>query len=114
MKNLASIIVLVIMFSVQNVSAQTLKQDQDRPEVAAKAQVNKLTNELELNGEQSRTLYRVLVVHEVDYRKLVEDKNSSESKINSEKKELDAVLDASVKKILTKEQYTKWLSLQKP
>jgi len=113
MKNLLSIIVLVIVFSVQSVSAQSLTQDQDRPEVAAKAQVNKLTNELDLSGEQSRTLYRAFVIHEVDYRKLIEDKNSTKEKINSEMKKLDAILDASIKKTVSKEQYSKWLSLQK-
>lgn len=113
MKKLASILVLVILFSVQNVSAQSLSQDQDRPEVVAKAKINNLTNELGLSGEQSRTLYRAIVIHEVDYRKLVGDKNSTKEIIISEKKKLDAVLGVSVKKTLTKDQYSKWLSLQK-
>ena len=113
MKNIVSILALVVLFSLQNLSAQGLTQDQDRPEVVAKAKITKLTNELGLSGEQSRTLYRAFVIHEVDYKKLVENKNNTESIITSEKKKLDAVLDGFVKKTLTKEQYSRWLSLPK-
>ena len=51
MKNIFSLVVLAsfILFSSQSISAQSLKQNQDRPEVEANNELQILTNELDLN-----------------------------------------------------------------
>ena len=108
MKNLFSIIAFafVIMLSVQNVSAQSISQNQDRPEVIAKTQILNLSNQLELTGEQNRTLFRALVTKEVSLRKsgLAENKAT----MTVDKKKANEVFFSQMKKTLTPEQFKKW------
>ena len=110
MKNLLSIIAFafVIMLSVQNVSAQSISQNQDRPEVIAKTQILNLSNQLELTGDQSRTLFRALVTKEVSIRKSELDENKTSMVID--KKKADELFYAEMKKTLTAQQLTKWES----
>ncbi len=110
MKNLFSIIAFafVMMLSVQNVSAQSISQNQDRPEVAAKTQLLELTSQLGLNGEQNRTLYRALVTKEVSLRKSELDENKST--MTADKKKANEVFNTQMKKTLTPEQLKKWES----
>ncbi len=112
MKKLLSVIAFafVIMFSAQNSTAQSLKQDQDRPEVVAKTQVAELTKQLDLTGDQSRTLYRAFVSKEVNYRKLVNDKDAKSPDVIANKNKIDNTFMSSMKTTLTEEQYAKWLS----
>jgi hypothetical protein len=112
MKNLLSIIAfaIVMMLSTQSVSAQNLSQNQDRPEVAAKAQLHELTNQLNLSGDQGRTLYRALVTKEVSYRKSAEANGAKSTQFTSDKKKADAVFYAEMKKTLKEEQLKKWES----
>ena len=112
MKKLLSVIAFafVIMFSAQTISAQSLKQDQDRPEVVAKSQVAELTKQLNLTGDQSRTLYRAFVSKEVNYRKLINNKDAKSPDVIANKNKIDNTFKASMKKTLTEEQYSKWLS----
>jgi len=111
MKNLLTIFALafVMMFGVQNSYAQELNQDQDRPEVIAKTQVAKLTQELGLTGDQSRTIYRALVAKEVNYKKHINGNDLNDAKIIALKKEYDDNFNASMKKNLTPDQYSTWL-----
>ena len=110
MKNLFSIIAFafVMMLSVQNVSAQSVSQNQDRPEVVAKTQLLELTSQLELTGEQNRTLYRALVTQEVSLRKSDLDENKATSVADKEK--ANKVFYDQMKKTLTPEQFKKWES----
>jgi len=112
MKNLLSIIAFafVMMLGTQNVSAQSLSQNQDRPEVAAKTQLHELTQQLNLSGEQGRTIYRALVTKEVSYRKSVEVNGAKSTQISTDNKKSDAVFYAEMKKILKPEQFKKWES----
>jgi len=112
MKNLLSVIALafVLMFSTQNITAQSLTQDQERAEVVAKEQVAELTTQLDLTGDQTRTLYRAFVTKEVNYRKLVNGKDINNSQVASDKKKTDDVFTQALKATLTKEQYAKYLS----
>ena len=93
MKNLFSLIAFafIMMLSVQNVSAQSISQNQDRPEVIAKTQLLELSNQLELTGEQSRTLYRVLVTKVVSIRKSELDENKAT--MTADKKKADDIAD---------------------
>ena len=110
MKNLFSIIAFafVMMLSVSNVTAQSVSQNQDRPEVVAKTQLLELTNQLELNGDQNRTLYRALVTQEVSLRKSDLDENKATSV--ADKKKANEVFYNQMKKTLTPAQFKKWES----
>lgn len=111
MKNLLTLFafIFVILFGIQNSSAQELTQNQDRPEVIAKTQVAKLTQDLGLTGDQSRTIYRALVAKEVNYKKNIHGKDLDDAKVAALKKEYDDNFNASMKKNLTPEQYNSWL-----
>ena len=104
MKNLLSVLAIscVMLFGMGNVSAQTLTQDQDRPEVIAKAKVAELSPKLELDGTQQRALFRAYTAHESNYKKHVHGKDSSNPSVQANKKKFDDVLKVSVKKYLRK------------
>ena len=110
MKNLFSLVVFVIIMflSFQNVSAQNISQNQDRPEVIAKTQILNLSNQLGLTGDQSRTLFRALVTKEVSIRKSKLDENKTTMIID--KKKADELFYVEMKKTLTAQQFTKWES----
>ncbi len=112
MKNLLSVIAFafVMMLSTQTISAQELKQDQTRAEVVAKGQVAELSKQLDLTGEQQRTLYRAFVTKEVNYRKLVNGKDIKNTQVAADKKKTDDVFMTAMKATLTDEQYKKWLN----
>jgi hypothetical protein len=114
MKNLLTVLALafVMLFGFQNTYAQELTQSQDRPEVIAKTQVAKLTQELGLTGDQSRTIYRALVAKEVNYKKHINGNNPNDAKVIALKKEYDDNFNASMKKNLTPDQYNTWLKSQ--
>ena len=114
MKNLLSVLAIscVMLFGLGNVSAQDLTQDQDRPEVIAKAKVADLSTKLDLTGEQQRSLFRAYTAHESNYKKHVTGKNIADAKVQADKKKFDDVLQAAVKSSLTADQFKKWLTLQ--
>ena len=108
MKNLFSLVTfaIIMLLSVQNVSAQNISQDQDRPEVIAKNQLVNLSDQLTLTGDQSRTLFRALVTKEVSIRKSKLDENKTTMIID--KKKADELFYVEMKKTLTAQQFTKW------
>ena len=110
MKNLFSLVTfaIIMLLSVQNVSAQNISQDQDRPEVIAKNQLVNLSDQLTLTGDQSRTLFRALVTKEVSIRKSKLDENKTTMVID--KKKADELFYVEMKKTLTAQQFTKWES----
>ena len=112
MKNLLSIIAFafVMMLSVQSISAQSLSQDQDSPEAVAKQKVSDLSNQLDLTGDQQRTLYRAFVAKEVNYSKHVTGKDATSADVIANKNKFDETFMTSMKKTLTDEQYKKWIS----
>ncbi len=112
MKKLVSVVAFtfLLMFSAQTISAQSLSQNQEKAEVVAKAQVAELTTQLNLTGDQSRTLYRAFVAKEVNYRKLVNGQDSNDATVVANKGKIDETFMISMKKTLTEEQYNQWLS----
>ena len=110
MKNLFSLVAFafIMLLCVQNVSAQNISQNQDRPEVIAKNQLVNLSDQLALNGDQSRTLFRALVTKEVSIRKSELDENKTTMVID--KKKADELFYIEMKKTLTAQQFTKWES----
>ncbi len=111
MKNLLTVLAFAgsMFFGIQTTSAQSLSQDQNRPEVIAKEETAKISNELGLTGDQQRATFRALVAKEVSYQKDINGKDLNSPAVKAEKQKTDAALQESMKKILTDDQYAKWL-----
>lgn len=114
MKNLFKIVAFsfVMLLGMSTMNAQSLKQDQNTPEVIAKKQTEKLSEVLSLNGDQQRAVFRALVVKENNYLKDVNGKDAKSADVMANKKKHDEVFETTMKKALTDEQYKKWLTLQ--
>lgn len=110
MKNLLTVFAFAatMMFGLQAASAQSLTEDQSRPEVIAKQETSNITDALGLNGDQTRAVFRALVAKEVSYNKSVNGKDLNSPAVKADKQKADAALKESMKKILTDDQYTKW------
>ena len=100
-----------MLFGIQSTSAQSLSQDQSRPEVIAKAESSKLTDDLGLNGDQSRAVFRALVAKEVNYQKSITGKNANDPQVKADKQKADTALKEAMKKTLTEAQYAQWLKM---
>ncbi|MAP80099.1 MAG: hypothetical protein CL526_03315 [Aequorivita sp.] len=113
MKKLLTVFAFAVtmLMGVQTASAQQLSQDSDRPEVIAKTETAKITEALNLNGDQSRAIFRALVAKEVSYQKHVQGKNANSATVKANKEKFDATLKEAMKKTLTAEQYDKWLKM---
>ncbi len=111
MKNILKTFAIVglMVLGGQSISAQSLSQDQNRPETIAKVETAKLSESLGLNGDQTRAVFRALVAKEVGHQKYVEGKALNTAPIKAEQAKLDETLDMQMKKTLTPEQYTKWV-----
>jgi|SRR5690606_4216007 len=113
MKNIITVFAFAVtmLLGAQTISAQSLSQDKNRPEVIAKAETAKLTETLNLNGDQSRAIFRALVAKEVGYSKNVDGKDAKAASVVSEKKKLDDQLKEAMKKTLTADQYNSWIKM---
>lgn len=111
MKNLLTVFAFAVtmLLGVQTTSAQQLSQDKSRPEVIAKAETAKLTETLNLSGDQSRAVFRAYVSKEVNYQKHIDGKDAADATVKANKAKFDAALKESMKKILTADQYNQWL-----
>lgn len=101
------LIAFAFIFSAQDVNAQ------QRPEEIAKLKVAELSQNLDLSGEQQRSLWRVLVKKEAAYAKQVAGQDLNSATVANSKKEIEATFDKEIKEILTPEQYKKYLSTLK-
>ncbi|MFT7071962.1 hypothetical protein [Patiriisocius sp. Uisw_017] len=110
MKNLFKIVVvaLVLVFGIQNTVAQSLSQDQERPEVIAKLKTSEINDAFDLTGEQQRYIFRALTANEVNLRKHVNGKDASNPEVAANKKKYDDALSQAMKKTLTPEQFAQW------
>ncbi|GHC56666.1 hypothetical protein [Ulvibacter litoralis] len=111
MKNFIKVIAFafVMVLGANSAVAQSLSQNEDRPEVIAKKHTELLVDKLGLDGDQQRTVFRALVSKEINYKKLVVGQDISDPAVVANKKKVDASLDSVMKKTLTAEQYKKWL-----
>ncbi|MBL4664016.1 MAG: hypothetical protein JKY22_10800 [Flavobacteriaceae bacterium] len=114
MKNIFKIIAVsfVMLIGTGTMSAQGLKQNQNKPEVIAKTQTAKLSQELVLNGNQQRAVFRALVTKESNYKKQISGKDMKNAAVRANKSKIDNTLEAAMKKTLTADQYKKWLTLR--
>lgn len=93
---------------IQSVAAQSLSEDQNRPEVVAKTETHTMTEKYGLNGDQTRAVFRALVNKEVDYQKHVTGKDINSATVKAEKDKIDSKLREEMKKILTSDQFAQW------
>ena len=114
MKNLLTVIAFafVMVLGVNTAEAQKLTQDSDRPEVVAKKETSELSTQLNLSGDQQRSVFRALVAKEVNYRKNVSGKDAKNAQVIADKKKYDDALKASMKKTLTEAQFKQWLAMK--
>jgi N-acetylmuramoyl-L-alanine amidase CwlA len=114
MKKLFKVIAFsfVILLGMGTMNAQTLKQNQDSPEVIAKKNTEKLSVALNLSGDQQRAVYRALVVKESNYSKDVNGKDAKSPEVAAAKKKHDEVFEVSMKKALNDEQFKKWQGMK--
>ena len=114
MKNLFKVIAIAAVFvlGMQNATAQSLSQDQDRPEVIAKQKTSDLNDALNLTGDQQRYIFRALTANEVNYRKHVNGKDANNPEVAANKKKFDDLLVKSMQKTLTAEQFKAWQAMQ--
>lgn len=115
MKNILTVLAFAasMFIGAQSVSAQkSLSQDSARPEVVAKEQTHQLTEALDLNGDQTRAVFRALVAKEVNYQKSITGKDLNSAPVKADKKKFDTELETSMKKILTEAQYAQWIKNQ--
>ena len=97
-----------LLLGAQSVSAQSLKQDENRHEVIAKEEARIMTEDLGLNGDQTRATFRALVTHKVNTQKALEGKNENDPAVKSQIREIDETLEGTMKKILNEDQYSNW------
>lgn len=114
MKNFVKVLAVsfVMLLGMGTMNAQTLKQDQNSPEVVAKKQTHDLSQALDLNGDQQRAVFRAVMVKESNYNKYVNGKNPKDPAVQSAKKKHDEVFVTSMKKALTDAQFKKWQSMR--
>lgn len=114
MKNLLTVLAFAasMFFGMHTVSAQSLSEDSNRPEVIAKEETHKLTQELGLNGDQTRAVFRALVAKEVNSQKIAKGKDLSSAPVKADLSKVDSELQATMKTILTDAQYAQWLKDQ--
>ena len=114
MKNILTVLAFAasMFFGAQSISAQSLSQDNARPEVMAKEETRILTDQLSLNGDQQRAVFRALVAKEVNYQKNVTGKDLNSTPVKADKTKFDTELQTSMKKILTDAQYAQWIKEQ--
>lgn len=110
MRNIIKITAIGIFLFIGsvNVQAQGLSVADNRPEVIAKKQVSMISEQIELSGDQQRTLFRAYVKKEVGYKKYITGKPSNDAEALKQKKLLDQELEATVKKELSSDQFEKW------
>ncbi|KJJ37795.1 hypothetical protein [Aequorivita vladivostokensis] len=114
MKNLITVFAFAVtmLLGAQTASAQQLSQDNSRPEVIAKTETAKITDALNLNGDQSRAVFRAYVTKEVNYQKHIDGKDVADATVKANKQKFDSSLKETMKKILTPEQYEQWLKME--
>lgn len=110
MKNILKTLALgfFLLLGTTIVQAQGLTVSSDRPEAIAKEKVSKISEKIELTGDQERALFRAYVKREVGFKKNVAGKDTSTPSVQQEVKLLDNDLVKAVQKELTPQQFEQW------
>lgn len=106
------IYLLVLSFSLlvgsTAVQAQGLAVSEDRPEDIAKAKVSMMHEQLDLSGNQQRALFRAYVKREVDIKKHISNKDTTNPAVQQLKLKINQDLEKAVKRELSAEQFARW------
>lgn len=115
MKKFLSIIAFAFIIALggQTMQAQSLSQNNSRPEAIAKMQLAELDKSLDFTADQERTLFRAFVQKEVNYKRYVNNAKISPVDAKANKAKYDAAFDEAMRKTLTEAQYSKWAAMQK-
>lgn len=115
MKKFLSIVAFAFIIALggQTMQAQSLSQDNSRPEAIAKMQLAELNKSLDFTADQERTLFRAFVQKEVNYKRYVNNSKISPVDAKANKAKYDAAFDQAMRKTLTDAQYSKWASMKK-
>lgn len=107
MRNLFKILAIALFFSVgtQQVQAQTLSKDNNRPETLVKQRIAELDRQLDLTDTQERTLFRAMMSRVMAERK-ARQAGATVSKATEDK------FVKSVRETLTKEQFESWQKIR--
>lgn len=114
MKRILQLVLLVVAFGFasQGAQAQTLTESADKPDVVAKAEVAKLDAALNLTDEQERTLFRIFLAKEVNYRKNVAGKDPNNPNVSHSINKIKENFETGMEETLTERQYRKWKAMQ--
>lgn len=97
---------IALFFSTQSIYAQ------ERVEDVAKLQVAKLSEAVQLTGEQQRTLFRVFVAKESGYAKQIKGKDLNNADVAKAKTTIDTNFEKELKAVLTAEQFKKYQDIK--
>lgn len=114
MRNLFKVLAIaaVMVFGIQETTAQSLATDQSRPEEIAKVKATEISETLNLTEEQQRTIFRAYTANEVNYRRHIQGKDVSNPEVAANKQKFDTSLDKIMKDTLTPEQYAQWKKMK--
>lgn len=111
MKKLITICAFIFAFSLTTTT--NAQEKLKSPEAIAKEQVNAMTQQLNLNGDQQRALWKALVTKQSSVNEAIQNKgNLSEAELKKMNMKINAQLDNSMSKILSKDQYKQYLANQ--
>ena len=103
----------VMVLGSQSLQAQSLSQDNSRPEAIAKMQIAELDKSLDFTADQERALFRAFVQKEVNYKRYVNKEGISEVDAKANRAKYENAFDQAMRAALTDAQYSKWKSLKK-
>ena len=101
LKFLSALCLLLGLMS-QPICAQQLRQDNSRPDEAAKIQVDQLSQNLNLEGAQQRALFRALVSESA------RSGQSPQQLLKATRSDNNQAFAQTLKSILSPEQFRKW------
>ena len=97
-----SALCLLLGLMSQPIYSQQLRQDNSRPDEAAKIQVDQLSQNLNLKGAQQRALFRALVSEST------RSGQSPQQLLNATRSDNNEAFAQTLKSILSPEQFRKW------
>lgn len=115
MKKFLSVVAFAFIIALggQSMQAQSLSQDNSRPEAKAKIQLAELNKSLDFTADQERSLFRAFVQKEVNYNRYVNADGVTPEEAKKNKAKYDAAFDAAMRRTLTDAQYAKWAAMKK-
>lgn len=112
MKKLFTLIVFAFALVLGSQDAQAQQSIKGNAEAEAKAMVSELNDELQLNGDQQRALFRAYVAKDYQTREYLKDLNKGSQAYNEKKAEIEKTFDERAQEVLSAEQYADFKKMQ--